>query len=81
MNWQPNNWYNLIITYNQKSIKFYINGKLQGQKGATGLINSSSEEVYVAKHCKFDYYYNGSIDNLQVFDRELTLDEVLILSD
>ena len=81
MNWQPNNWYNLIITYNQKSIKFYINGKLQGQKGATGLINFSSEEVYVAKHCKFDYYYNGSIDNLQVFDRELTLDEVLILFD
>jgi hypothetical protein len=81
MNWQPKNWYNLTVTYDQEKVKFYVNGKLQGQKIITGKINSSSEEIFIAKHCKFDYYYNGSIDNLQIYDRSLSVEEVIILSE
>lgn len=81
MNWEAGNWYNLTVTYDLKAIKFYVNGKLQDQENVNGFINASNENIYIAKHCKFDYYYNGIIDDFQFYDRALTPDEVFNLSD
>lgn len=81
MNWEAGNWYNLSVTYNLKTITFYVNGKLQDQRNVNGVLNPSDEEIYVAKHSKFDYYFNGVIDDFQVYDRALSPDEVFKLSD
>lgn len=81
MNWEAGNWYNLSVTYDLKTIKFYVNGKLQDQKNVNGVINPSDEEIYVAKHSKYDYYFNGLIDDFQVYNRSLSPDEVFKLSE
>lgn len=79
MNWQPGNWYNLVVTFDGELIKFFINGKLQDQEYVSGSINPSNQDIILAKHCNFDYYYKGNIGEFKVYDTALSQDDIIFL--
>jgi hypothetical protein len=72
--------YNMVsLTYNGTNAKFYINGVLDNTIALSGdLFNSAWDMSIGARKTGFgtSTYYNGSIDEIGIWDRELSSDEI-----
>jgi len=72
-------WYHLSATYSETTdnLKLYVNGSLVSEKNISSLdsINVNSDYNYM---CRGDTgeYLNGTIDNIAVWNRVLTADEI-----
>jgi len=79
-----NSWQHITYTYNDNfnSTLIYYNGELSKNCSGTRLIqmhNGSSNDVWVSGlWAKFynDYYFNGSIDEVKIWNRSLTAAEI-----
>jgi hypothetical protein len=66
-------WYHYVVTVGSSgTVKQYVNGNLIGTY--TGIINTSSDTS-----CYISGGYNGAIDDLKIYNREITNAEVLSL--
>lgn len=71
-------WTHLVGTYDGETVIIYKDGVEVGSDSLTGLIKSSTDEVWLGA-----YYANGSnnfkgvIDEVRIYNRALGLDEVL----
>ena len=75
--WKKDTWYNLVFTQGEGIAKVYVNGTLEKtytgrNKWFNSIINS---EVIIGRSFK------GTIDELMLFNKSLTADEVKILYD
>lgn len=74
-----NTWYHLVMTYDNDSLAFYIDGQLDN-KIAKGFAStfSATEPVYVGKSGNLanNRFFHGSIDDIRIYDRVLTAEEV-----
>lgn len=70
-------WYHLVGTYDAKKghMALYVDGKLMQSKPATYVANQSAEFVVGARDGK-GQFFNGQIDDVSVWSRALTPDEV-----
>lgn len=84
----PNAYNHIVLTCNGSTWKVYVNGVLQPltaeQAGNTGwwFDNvSGGENVYIGRnnYTSGDFYAETKIDQIRLFDRELTADEVVSL--
>jgi hypothetical protein len=76
-----NTWYHLVISRNEESFRAYVNGKLIGLVTANGKkpgYGSDQTKFYIGSRHSTQSFV-GSIDELKVFDRVLTDDEVKAL--
>jgi hypothetical protein len=71
----PNLWYNIIGIYNGSAMKIYINGILDSELNATGNIKIYPYDNYIGTEYS-NYYFNGSIDEVMIFNRSLTENEI-----
>lgn len=73
--WSINNWYHIVWTFNTTSRlkSIYVNGSLLGSAIASGQLNTNNV-VYIGYH-NTDYY-NGLIDDLRVYEREISPVEI-----
>jgi parallel beta-helix repeat protein len=78
-----NQWHNIIGTYNGSEMKIYINGALESSVPRNGSINNSNYSLYIGNSFN-EYavtpwysYINGSIDDVMIFNRALSSEEVL----
>jgi len=75
-------WKHVVGTYDSSdgSQKIYVNGKLHGSDTYSGTIMESSKPIYIGKaHSENGYgkyYFNGSIDEVRIWNRSLSADEV-----
>ncbi|MBW2974917.1 hypothetical protein KY366_04330, partial [Candidatus Woesearchaeota archaeon] len=74
-----NVWYHVVATYNGSRIAIYINGTYEGSSSASGDISPSTLDVGIGTHSTSSNYFNGTIDDVMVFNRSLTQAEVLAL--
>ncbi len=81
MSWTPGRWYNVTASYDGQQASLYVNGNLQARKAIEGVISSSDQPVFIAKHYKYDWSAPGTYANLQLFRFALTSDEVQELAD
>jgi hypothetical protein len=70
-------WYNLVLTFtndtNTNNAKLYINGLLVSSKSNTG--NLSAELIRIGRRVTVDYF-NGSMDELIIYNKTLSASEV-----
>lgn len=82
--YNDNNWHLATAIFTEKSIKLYLDDKLAARKG--GSYKSSLESGYF--RCGYDhlggwpyqsttYSFNGYIDEVRIYNRELTEEEIL----
>jgi hypothetical protein len=80
-----NTWYNVVVTYNggnisTDSLKIYVNGINQNTTklgGGTSVLNTTNLNYAIGKRTTFnDNYFNGSIDQVRIFNTALTPLEV-----
>lgn len=77
-------WYHLALTYNSNNslISVYVNGKLDGTGVQTGGIGSAIDCIGIGyssdSGCSVSNtsYFNGSVDDLRLYNRALTASEI-----
>jgi len=78
---QPDVWYHAAMTYDGTNIKLYLNGMEDGSLAATGPINyTQSVNPTIGKRSTGNTsYFHGMMDEVQLFNRALSADEVGLL--
>lgn len=73
-------WQFLAVTYNGSETKFYYNGELIYQEYTTGIIASNSATFTIGKipYNQGDQF-NGKIDDIRIYNSELTSSEISYL--
>ena len=79
----PNQWYHVAMTYDRSlgSIQFYVNGNQICNNAFSGdILDTADEPAYVGYNPSGgDEYAPGALDELSVFNRALTPDEIMTL--
>ena len=79
-NLAANRWYYVVGMFNGTDIKLYINGTLAYvySSRVLGSINSSISNVYIGQYDNslYRYRFPGSIDEVMIYNRSLTDDEI-----
>ena len=72
-----NQWYHIVATYDGSNTYVYVNGVQDGTAVVTGAINTNNDNLYIGYNTGANNYdFNGSIDDVMVFNRGLTAFEV-----
>ena len=75
-----NQWKHLVFIKDSLSLKTYMNGVLQDEITATNpTINYSNPYLNIARWGGGERYFNGKIDDIRMYDRGLTEEEVTAL--
>ncbi len=69
-------WTHLAVTYNGAILRLYVNGVEAAARPMTGLIQSTSSPLWIGGTSPYGQYFDGAIDDVQVFNRGLTAAEV-----
>ena len=73
------------LTYDEESIKLYKDGALIEEQAATQGINNFADELFIGKYIYYGglthhFFFNGRQDDLGIWNRALTLDEIEALA-
>lgn len=72
-------WYHVVMTYNNKSIALYMNGELQStaiKDFETVFLATDSVMVGASITAKNQRYFNGTIDDIKIYNRVLSQHEI-----
>lgn len=75
-------WYNIIVTYAAGNWRMFINGKEESSSGYQQTVSYDAESVLVLgrKGASDGDYYKGKMDDIRIYNRILTPDEISYLS-
>lgn len=74
-----NTWYHVVAIYNGSQMSLYINGSQSGTPITMTPFTGSLIEADIGGHSGHDQNWNGTIDDVMVFNRVLTSDEITAL--
>jgi hypothetical protein len=86
---KPDEWVNLTLAWDETTgIRFYVDGKLVGEKAATGMFDAGLDQfgphsrIIGPTGVESTYSYNrgGDIDELRIYDRMLSDDNIATLA-
>ena len=76
-----NAWNHVVGTFDGSELKLYVNGVLRTSQAYAGTISVAPHAVNIGRNSEaIDRVYQGSIDDVRLYDRALTEAEVLYLS-
>lgn len=82
----PGVWYHIVATWDQSTVKLYINGSLSNSSvNNTGMVRDSTGGLVIGAQLSDRFYnntyrnlgFNGVIDRVQLFSRAIAPDEVV----
>jgi hypothetical protein len=74
-------WNHLLATYNGQHAKVYINGEMEVQVAANEKIGVNNNPVTIGATGYDVDYFKGSIDDVRIYNRALSAEEVKALYD
>lgn len=71
-------WYHVAATFDGQTMSIYVNGQLENTSSHSYPISQSTKPLFIGRTnvSTFDAYFNGTIDNLQVYNRTLSAAEI-----
>jgi len=78
--WSTSTWYNLVLVQKSNEITLYINGKKDQTFPYSHSLGATGEDVFIGKHPYYWGAFEGSIDDICFFSRELNPIEIEALS-
>src|SRR5579862_2731026 len=82
---KPDQWVHLALAWDEtRGIRFYVNGKLAGEKAATGMFDAALDQfgphsriiAPTGVESSYNYDRGGDIDELRIYDRMLSDDNI-----
>ena len=71
-----NSWYHLVCTYSSNTVTFFINGIQTDQYTVNPLPNNNGSYYFGASLTGADQFYNGILDDIGIWNRALTQQEI-----
>ena len=71
-----NNWYHLVCTYSSNTVTFYLNGNQTDQFTVNPLPNNNGNYYFGASITGADQFYIGKLDDIGIWNRVLTQQEI-----
>jgi len=81
-NVSKSNYYNFVYQYDGTKVSLYINGSLveELQCGTPNIPSSSFNNIFGTDRAfSSARYFNGALDNIRIYDRTLTSNEINVL--
>ncbi|MFH1642989.1 MAG: LamG-like jellyroll fold domain-containing protein, partial [Nanoarchaeota archaeon] len=72
-------WSHIVGTYDHNYIKLYVNGVLENSTNETDSIIYTDGPLYIGRYGSSGFYYNGSIDEVRIWNRSLSAAEIQLL--
>jgi len=73
-------WYFVVGTYDGEELKAYRNGELITTNSTpSGAAAAEGNSLKFGRHAAAAQYFNGTVDDVRVYNRALTADEILIV--
>ena len=72
-----NTWTHLAVTYDQTTIRLFVNGVQSASRARTGALQSVSTPVRIGGNVPYGEYFQGRIDEVRIYNRALTTAEIL----
>ncbi len=69
-------WCQVSVTWDGFSLKYYLNGSPDGTYTSSGSIPDISRNIYIGKVDNGTAFFNGSIDDIRVYNRALSVSEI-----
>jgi hypothetical protein len=73
-------WYYLAGTYDGSAMILYVNGVPLTPVSQTGIVPAGSDNNYLGYMQSF-FYFDGSIDNVMIYNRALSEEEVIVINE
>lgn len=74
--WNKGLWYQIVITFDDSNLKLFVNSVLENITKVSGTPNSSNNNFFLGAADDNSAYFNGTIDEISIFDRALTEGEI-----
>ena len=72
-----NEWVNLVLTVEDNNLNVYKDGILMGENLSIGPL--ADINTFIGKSGSYDRYYKGEIDDVRIYNRPLTEEEIQLL--
>lgn len=73
-------WYNIVGTYDGEYIKLYVNGEEVNSLTKEGTLSANEEPAFIGSSNN-EKFFNGEIDEVSIYNKALTKDEIKALYD
>jgi len=73
---EGNEWFLLTVTYDGKRVKVYHDNLLLTQSNYTDGITFNNDGLYIGVDGKLQNYFKGAVDDLKIYTKTLSYDEV-----
>ncbi len=75
-------WYSVVLTFDGSTTRFYVNGNQVASKAGSFIYGGSGLPLFLGKmnNPTFPYWFKGVIDEVRIYNRALTAQEVGMLS-
>ena len=71
-----NEWVHIVGTYNGSLVSLYRDGVLKDTTPFSNPLDATNEPLIIGSNSKYDNKYNGSIDNVIIWNRSLSIEEI-----
>lgn len=75
--WVPDVWYFVVAVYDGQELRMYVNGELKKSLTSPGTISVFDTDLYLGKQANISSYTPGTMDNLRIYNRAITLEEII----
>lgn len=82
-NLPAHSWSHIVATYDEQTMRLYLDGQLIGSKSESFPIHYGSENLWIGKfyqkgkdNKKGNYFFNGAIDEVAIYSKALTAEEI-----
>jgi len=72
-------WYFVVATVDGSTVKIYVNGILENSKSQVAEITPINKPLIIGARNDFRHWLNGTIDEVMIFNRSLTEEEIRFL--
>lgn len=69
-------WFLLTVTYDGSRVKIYRDNELLTQNNYTNGITFNNDDLYIGVDGKLEYFLKGAVDDLRIYTKTLSYDEV-----
>jgi hypothetical protein len=73
---QANTWYNVVASWDGNQWKLFLNGKPDTSVVSTSVVPYSMRNVYVGMNDNGTEFFNGTIDDIRIFNRALSQTDI-----
>jgi hypothetical protein len=74
----PGEWYHVAVVRDGSNMKIFVNGKLDNVRtdGPSGFVGNSTHYLYIGKMSYANYFFQGDIDDVRIYNKALSDEEI-----